>query len=485
MRAGERILKLEDTLIHDALHDPLTHLPNRPFFLDRLSLCVNRAKRHADDKFAVLFVDIDRFRVVNDSLGNAAGDRLLTQVAERLGGSIRQESNTSRSIATCSTQGQQRSGGILARLGGDKFTVLLEDIQDAADGIRVAERIQRNIQSPFVIDGQEVFITASTGIALSSTGYSAAENMLGDAFTAMNRAKALGKARYEVCDPLMHAAAVDRLRLETDLRGALGRDEFRAYYQPIVSLDDGRITGFEALVRWQRPEFGLVMPSGFISVTEDTGLILEMGHWVLREACRQLCVWNRQFPSDRSFTVAVNVSARQFVQPDLVRRIAQILYESGTAPFNLRLEITESMTIGDEERAARILAELKALGVRLCMDDFGTGYSSLSYLRRFSLDVLKIDRSFVSDMVSNTESREIVKTILRLGRNLGIEVVAEGVETAEQVSLLQSLGCEYAQGYYFSEPTDESGVAQTLSLLGASDYTLPNGLPLQSVSRAS
>ncbi|HEY6443434.1 MAG TPA: EAL domain-containing protein [Candidatus Acidoferrales bacterium] len=482
LRAGERILKLEDTLIHDALHDPLTHLPNRSFFLDRLSLCVSRGKRHADYKFAVLFVDIDRFRVVNDSLGNAAGDQLLTQVAERLGGSIRQGISTSRAIAACATERQQRGGGILARLGGDKFTVLLEDIQNAADGIRVAERIQRNIQSPFLIDGQEVFITASTGIALSSTGYSAAENMLGDAFAAMNRAKALGKARYEICDPVMHAAAVDRLRLETDLRGALERDEFRVCYQPIVSLGDGRITGFEALVRWQRPEFGLVMPSGFIPVTEDTGLILEMGNWVLGEACRQLCVWNRQFPSDRSFTVAVNVSARQFVQPDLVDRIAQILYESGTEPFNLRLEITESMTIGDEERVARILAELKVLGVRLCMDDFGTGYSSLSYLRRFSLDVLKIDRSFVSDMVSNTESCEIVKTILRLGRNLGIEVVAEGVETAEQVSLLQSLGCEYAQGYYFSEPIDESGVAQTLSLLGASDYTLPNGLPIQSVS---
>ncbi|MGH9494730.1 MAG: EAL domain-containing response regulator, partial [Candidatus Sulfotelmatobacter sp.] len=479
LRAGERILKLEDTLIHDALHDPLTHLPNRPFFLERLSLCVGRGKRQADYKFAVLFVDIDRFRVVNDSLGNAAGDRLLMQVAERLSGSIRRESSTSRSIGACQKKKQQ-PGGILARLGGDRFTILLEDIQDAGDGIRVAERIHRNIQAPFVIDGQEVFITASTGIALSSTGYSAAESMLGDAFTAMNRAKVLGKARYEVCDPVMHAAAVDRFSLETDLRRALERDEFRAYYQPIVSLGDGRITGFEALMRWQRPEFGLVMPSDFISVTEDTGLILEMGNWVMREACRQLCACNRQFPSDRSFTVAVNVSAKQFVQPDLVGQIAEILYESGVAPFNLRLELTESVAMEDQERAARILSELKTLGVRLCMDDFGTGYSSLSYLRRFSLDVLKIDRSFVSDTVSNTESREIVKTILRLGRNLGIEVIAEGVETAEQVSLLQSLGCEYAQGYFFSEPLDESGVAQTLLQLGASDYALPQGFPIQS-----
>jgi predicted signal transduction protein with EAL and GGDEF domain len=447
-----------------------------------LSLCVSRGKRRAGYKFAVLFVDIDRFGVVNDSLGNTAGDWLLTQIAERLGGSIRRKSAISGSIDAGPISGQQGGGAILATLGGDRFAILLDDIQDASDGIRVAERIQRNIQSPFVIDGQEVFVTASTGIALSSTGYSAAENMLSDAFTAMNRAKALGKARYEVCNPVMHAAAVDRFRLETDLRGALEREEFRAYYQPIVSLGDCRITGFEALMRWERPEFGLVLPSGFISVTEDTGLILEMGNWVMREACRQVCVWNRQFPSNRLFTVAVNVSAKQFVQPDLVGQIAQILYESGTPPFNLRLEITESMTVGDEERAIRILGELRTLGVRLCMDDFGTGYSSLSYLRRFALDVLKIDRSFVSDMVNNTESREIVKTILRLGRNLGIEVVAEGVETAEQVSLLQSLGCEYAQGYFFSEPLDQSGVARTLLLLGASDYTLPQGFPIQSVS---
>lgn len=479
LRAGQRILKLEDTILHDALHDPLTQLPNRPFFLDRLSLSVGRGKRHADYKFAVLFVDIDNFRVVNDSLGNAAGDWLLTQVAERLGRSIRREDALSRSMDENSLLDQKDAGGVLARLGGDRFTILLDDIQDPSDGIRVAERIHRNIQRPFVIDGEEVFITASTGIAFSSAGCSVAENVLSDAFTAMNRAKALGKSRYEVCDPVMRAAAVSRFKLEADLRRALEREEFRAYYQPIVSLGDGRITGFEALMRWQRPEFGIVMPSGFISVTEDTGLILGMGNWILREACRQLCAWNKQVPSNRSLTVAVNVSARQFVQPDLVRQIAQVLHESGVAPFKLRLELTESVTMKDEERAARIFGELKALGVRLCMDDFGTGYSSLSYLRRFSLDVLKIDRSFVSDIVSNTESREIVKTILRLGVNLGIEVIAEGVETAEQASLLQSLGCEYAQGYFFAEPLDQSGVAQTLLLSGASDHTLPPEFPVQ------
>lgn len=472
LRTGERILQLEDTLIHDALHDPLTQLPNRPYFLNLLSLCVNQGARIPDYKFAVLFVDMDRFKVVNDSLGDAAGDSLILQIAERLISSIRGQNTIARSPLAGLIAGLQNDEGILARLGGDKFTVLLDNIRDPSDGIRVAERIQQNIQSPFVIDGQEVFTTASIGIAFNSTGYSAAEHMLDDARTAMTRAKALGKARYEVCDPVMHELAVGRFSLETDLRLAMERSEFRVYYQPIVSLRDFRITGFEALMRWQRPEFGLVMPGGFISVAEDTGLILSIGNWVLREACRQLCVWNQQFPSNPMFTVAVNLSAKQFVQPDLVDNIGQILYESGMAPNDLRLELTESVTMRDEERATRILSELKTLGVRVCMDDFGTGYSSLSYLRRFALDILKIDRSFVSEMVKNTQSREIVKTILSLGSNLGMEIVAEGVETAEQVSLLQSLGCEYAQGYFFSRALDQPEVAQTLLTSGASDYTL-------------
>ncbi|HET9995069.1 MAG TPA: EAL domain-containing protein [Candidatus Acidoferrum sp.] len=482
LRAGERILKLEDKLVHDALHDPLTQLPNRAFFLDRMSRCVRRQTRYPEYKFAVLFVDMDRFTVVNDSLGNAAGDWLLMQIAERLVGSIRREDTVSRSGDEREIANQEEGEGILARLGGDKFTILLDDIQDASDGIRVAERIQQNIQSPFVIEGQQVFTTASIGIAFNATGYGAAEHMLGDARTAMTRAKALGKARYEVCDPVMHATAAGRFRLETDLRRAAERAEFRIYYQPIVSLGDCRIVGFEALVRWQRPGFGLVMPAGFISVAEDTGLILSIGNWVLREACRQMRVWNQQFPSNPVFTVAVNISAKQFIQPDLVGEIGQILYESGLAPPSLKLELTESVTMRDEERTTRILRELKGLGVQLCMDDFGTGYSSLSYLRRFALDIIKIDRSFVSEMIKSTESREIVKTILSLGSNLGMEVVAEGVESAEQVSLLQSLGCEFAQGYFFSRPLDQPGVAQTLLNSGASAYTLPREFPRQLVS---
>jgi len=472
LRCGERILKLEDKLTFDALHDPLTQLPNRAFFLERLTLCVSWGMQHPDYKFAVLSVDMDRFKIVNDSLGNAAGDWLLVQIADRLLGSIRREDVMLRSAEAGGMGGKPVEAGILARLGGDKFTILLDHIRNASEGIRVAERIQQNIQAPFLIDRQAVFTTASIGVAFSGTGYSAAEDMLGDANTAMARAKTRGRARYQVCDPSMHAVAAGRFRLETDLRRATERAEFLVHYQPIVCLCDFRITGFEALLRWQRPSFGLVMPGGFISAAEDTGLILWIGNWILHEACNQMRGWNLQFPCNPTFTVAVNISAKQFAQTDLVSQIGQILRESGLAPGSLKLELTESVTMRDEEQTTRILSELKALGVRLCMDDFGTGYSSLSYLRRFALDILKIDRSFVSEMLNNSETQEIVKTILSLGSNLGMEVVAEGVETLEQVNLLKSIGCEYAQGYFFSRPLDSAGTVRTLLTSEANSYTL-------------
>jgi len=293
LRCGERILKLEDKLTYDALHDPLTQLPNRTFFLERLTLCVSWGMLHPEYKFAVLSIDMDRFKVVNDSLGISAGDWLLVQIAERLLGSIRRDDALVRSAEAGGVGGQVDGSGVLARLGGDKFTILLDNIRNPSEGIRVAERIQQSIQAPFDIDGQAVFTTASVGIAFSGTGYSAAEDMLGDANTAMARAKTLGKARYEMCDPSMHATAAGRFRLETDLRRAIVEHEFRIHYQPIVSLEDSRIVGFEALVRWQRPGFGLVMPSGFVSTAEDTGLILPIGSWVMLEACRQMCAWNQ------------------------------------------------------------------------------------------------------------------------------------------------------------------------------------------------
>jgi predicted signal transduction protein with EAL and GGDEF domain len=482
LRSGERILNLEDKLNYEALHDPLTQLPNRAFFLERLALCVSWGMHHPEYEFAVLSVDMDRFKIVNDSLGNAAGDWLLVQIAERLLDSIRRDDAMVRSSETGGMTSTPDEGGILARLGGDKFTILLDNIRNAGEGIRVAERIQHNIQAPFFIDRQAVFTTASIGIAFSGTGYSAAEDMLGDANTAMARAKTLGKARYEMCDPSMHATAAGRFRLETDLRRATERAEFVVHYQPIVALRDFRITGFEALVRWQRPAFGLVMPGGFISAAEDTGLILWIGKWILHEACRQIRAWNQRFPCNPTFTVAVNISAKQFAQNDLVSQVGQILRESGLAPHDLKLELTESVTMRDEEQTTRILSELKSLGVRLCIDDFGTGYSSLSYLRRFALDVLKIDRSFICEMLNNSESREIVKTILNLGSNLGMEVVAEGVETLEQVSLLKSLGCEFAQGYFFSRPLESEQIARTLLTSQANSFTLPQEIPMQGVA---
>ncbi len=472
LRCGERILNLEDKVSYDALHDPLTLLPNRAFFLERLTLCVSWGMQHPEYKFAVLSIDMDRFKIVNDSLGNAAGDWLLVQIADRLLGSIRRDDAMLRSAETGGMAGQLEAGGVLARLGGDKFTILLDDIRNASEGIRVAERIQQNIQVPFDINDQQVFTTASIGIAFSGSGYSAAVDMLGDANTAMARAKTLGKARYEMCDPDMHATAAGRFRLETDLRRATERQEFHIHFQPIVSLHDLRITGFEALARWQRPGFGLVMPAGFIPAAEDTGLILWLGSWILQEACRNLCIWNSQFPCTPPFTIAVNVSAKQFAQPDLVKQVSQVLQDTGLAPSNLRLELTESVTMRDEEHTTRILSELRKLGVRLCIDDFGTGYSSLSYLRRFALDILKIDRSFVSDMLDNSESREIVKTILSLGKNLGMEVVAEGVETAEQMAQLKMLGCGFAQGYLFSKPLDSAEMARVLVASEANYYTL-------------
>lgn len=471
LRAGQRVLRLQDKLIQDARQDPLTRLPNRAFFLDQLAACVNRAKRRPDYIFAVLFVDIDGFKIINDSLGHLAGDQLIVQIAERLVSSVRRED-----VVSCSAdvKGPIKESGedTLARMGGDEFTILLVDIRDASDGIRVAERIQQKLAPPFLIVGQEVSITASVGIALSAAGYSTVEDILRDADTAMYRAKALGKSRYEICDPVMHARAESRLKLETDLRQAMDREEFRVHYQPIVSLRDCRIIGFEALVRWQRPGFGLVMPGEFVSVAEETGLILFIGLWVLREACQQMRAWNLQFPSDPAFTVAVNISGKQFAQPDLVSQVGNILSEACLDPHYLKLELTESVTMRDVERAVLILGELKTLGVCLSMDDFGTGYSSLSYLRRFPLDTLKIDRSFVSEMENRGESRAIVQMIMSLARSLGMEIVAEGVETAKQVSLLKSLGCEYAQGYFFSKPIDQEGIVEVLLKSRGSDYRL-------------
>jgi predicted signal transduction protein with EAL and GGDEF domain len=452
----------EDKLIHDAFHDPLTKLPNRALFLDRLAHCIGKTRRHPEYKFAVLFVDLDRFKMVNDSLGHLAGDQLIVEIAQRLMQSLRRVDIISRLSDAPGAVPRVDEEITLARLGGDEFTILLEDIGEASDSVRVAERIQQALASPFLISLQEVFSTASIGIALSETGYSAAEDMLRDADNAMYRAKTLGGSRCEIFDPGMHAGAVGRLKLETDLRRALDREEFCVYYQPIVSLQDFHITGFEALVRWKRPGFGVVMPGDFIPLAEESDLIVLIGKWVLQEACRQMSVWNLQFPSDPPLTIAVNVSSKQFAEPDLVSQIGRVLRDTGLDPRSLKVEVTESVSMRDAERTARTLCDLNALGVRSSIDDFGTGYSSLSYLRRFPLDTLKIDRSFISDMNNNNESLEVVKTIMTLAHKIGLVVVAEGVETPEQADQLKSLACESAQGYFFSKPLNPEQVGQEL-----------------------
>ena len=443
--------RAEEALAHNALHDALTNLPNRTLVLERVRHALALSQRHTSYKFAVLFIDLDEFKVFNDSLGHAAGDALLIQIAGRLTVSIRGADTVSRPV-------QMRDPSTfvsVARLGGDEFTVLLEDIKDCGDAIRVAERIQERLKIPFVVEGQEAVITASIGIAFCATSYINPEDLVRDAEIAMYRAKREGKARCQVFDNAMHTLAVKRLQLETDLRRALELGEFRVHYQPIVSLQSGQIAGFEALSRWQRPE-GLLSPAHFIQIAEQTGIILPMNRLLLREACLQLRAWHLQFPSDPPLTMSVNITPKEFAQPDLADQIGAILVEVGIDPSNINVEITETIAMADPQRSSLLLSELKALGVHMSIDDFGTGYSSLSRLQGFPVDTLKIDRTFISKIDTDRETRKIVRIIVMLAHNLGLKVVAEGAETAEQVSLLKQLKCELVQGYFFARPGDSA-----------------------------
>jgi diguanylate cyclase (GGDEF)-like protein/PAS domain S-box-containing protein len=425
----------EATLHHDAFHDRLTGLPNRALFMDHLKLAIARLQRRENEMFAVLYIDLDRFKVVNDSLGHMAGDELLIGIARRLEYCL-------------------RPGDTIARLGGDEFTVLLEDIGDGSVITLIAERIQKELSSPFSLSGREVFTTVSIGIALSSKEYGRPEDILRDADTAMYRAKSLGKARHETFDTHMHSQAIKLLQLETDLRRALERQEFLVAYQPIMSLETGALRGFEALIRWHHPEHGLISPMDFIPIAEETGMIVQIGEWVLSEACQQMRRWQLIFPSDPPIFMSVNLSVKQFSQHDLIENVVAILEETKLAPTSLKLEITESAVMENVETAINMLNQLRALGVQLAIDDFGTGYSSLSYLHRFPINTLKIDRSFITRMAENNENAEIVRTISGLAQNLGMDVVAEGVETSEQLEILRGLGCKYGQGYFFSSPID-------------------------------
>jgi diguanylate cyclase (GGDEF)-like protein/PAS domain S-box-containing protein len=427
--------RAQEQLRHNAFHDPLTDLPNRALFMDRLEQAVKRAKRHEDYLFAVLFLDLDRFKLVNDSLGHMVGDELLIAIAHRL--------------EVC-----LRPGDTVARLGGDEFTVLLDGVEDLSDANRIADRIQKELRLPFNLSGQEVFTAVSIGIALSATGYDQPEDFLRDADTAMYRAKALGKARYHVFDTAMHEQAVTRLQMETDLRRAIERQEFRVHYQPIVFLETGRTIGFEALLRWEHPKRGLISPGEFIPVAEETGLLVPIGQWVLCEACRQMRVWQVRFPTSPPLRISVNFSVKELTQPDLIEQIAQILHETSLDASSLKLELTESVLLENTETATTLLKRLKALGMELYLDDFGTGYSSLSYLHQFPINALKIDRAFVSRINVCNESWQIVQAITMLANALGMDVIAEGVETFEQLAQLSALQCKYGQGNFFSKPLD-------------------------------
>src|SRR5215211_1763468 len=343
---------------------------------------------------------------------------------------------------------------MVARFGGDEFAILLDAIQDSSDVVRVAEKVQHAISAPFKLTNHEAITTASIGVALSTSNYAEAEDIIRDADTAMYRAKDHGKARYEIFDTAMHTRAVTLLRLESDLRRALEKHELCVYYQPIVSVAGGELYGFEALVRWKHPERGTISPEEFIPLAEETGLILPLGLGVLREACSQLRTWQQRSPMNRDLIMSVNLSGKQLTQPGLMERIEEVLHEFQINPWHLKLEITETVVMENPELAAVTLAKLRGLGVRLSIDDFGTGYSSLSYLNRFPLDTLKIDRSFVTSMNEADENFQIVQTIITLAGNLGMQVVAEGVETEEQLDLLRSLKCHYGQGFYFSKPLD-------------------------------
>ena len=437
--------RIEQQLRHDALHDRLTGLPNRAFFVERVRIAVERARRNPEECFGVLFLDLDNFKAINDSFGHVAGDELLLEVSRRLTGCL-------------------RSLDMLARLGGDEFALLLENIREPSDAARVAERLQASLQTPITVGEDEAYTSVSLGIAVHSEADDHPQHLLRSADLALYRAKEQGRARFQVFDPRMHEEAVRRLRLETDLRRALERNQFRLHYQPVVSLDTGRIVAVEALLRWEHPERGLVPPGDFIHVAEEAGIISEISRWVLEQACRQCQTWRREHGDDAPESVWVNLSMRQLAEGGLARQVSEVLQSLRFEAKRLTLEVTENLLVENVDVSLRTLSELHELGVRVFMDDFGSGHSSLGFLDRLAIDGIKIDRSFIGHLGAGDRPLQLVRTIVALVRGLGFIPIAEGVETEEQLRLLRDMGCEFAQGFHFSRAVPPDGIAKLLKV---------------------
>ncbi|MCC6680195.1 MAG: EAL domain-containing protein [Phycisphaeraceae bacterium] len=441
-----------EELRRGAFYDSLTGLANRALLLDRLDQCIARAQRHLGYQFAVLFLDLDHFKVVNDSLGHQVGDQLLIAVAERLHQSLRSSDTIARTDLPHT----------VARMGGDEFTILLEDIRQRDDAVRVAERIQKLLTRPLLVNGQEVFTAASIGIATYDGSVTSADAMLRDADTALYRAKGEGRGRFALFDKTMHAQAVERLAIERELRRAIELKQLHLVYQPIVQLIDERIVGFEALIRWHHPQRGDVPPAQFVPVAEEMGLIVPIGRFVLQQAIGQMKLWQQCFPADPPLSIAVNLSSHQIRQGDLVDHIMQFLHESDLSPASLHLEITESALLENDQHTIETLAELKRRGISLHLDDFGTGYSSLSYLHQFPIDVVKIDRTFIRELDETPDRNSLVASIVAMAHNMGLRVVAEGIETATQLARLKSMSCQLGQGYYLARPLSVNDAEQLL-----------------------
>ena len=445
---NSELKKAEELLTRQAFYDSLTNLPNRALFIDHLHSSLERRKRYPDYSFAILFLDLDRFKVINDSLGHMIGDQLLIMLAQRLKKHV-------RSLDT------------IARFGGDEFAVLMEDIKDISLVYDIAERFHDEMRSPFSIFGREIFTTMSIGIVMSNMAdYTRPEELLRDADTAMYHAKEQGKARHVTFDSTMHAKATAALWVETELRRAVEQDDFVVYYQPIISVQENKITGFEALLRWKHAERGIITPSEFITVAEETGLIISLGESVIRESCRQLKEWQTQFPACRGLTISVNVSSKVFCQPDFFDFVKNVLEENGLEGRCLRLEIVERTLIENPEPTAAVIKRFEELNVHFDIDDFGTGYSALNYLRHFAIKGLKIDGSFINALTFDKNNVAIVKTIIALGRDLGLDVIAEGIEKVEQLDVFKDMSGEYAQGYYLYRPMDSEAAGNHLSSHG-------------------